>query len=331
MMRFVVLGLLLLASPAVANDSIAELKTGGLVLGRTDAITMAREDLFVSLDKVQVSYTFRNHTNQDIDTIVAFPMPDIQVNPLGDTALPVAKDDNFLDFSAQVDGQPVTVTLEQRAHAARLDVTADLAQHVIPLFPFSPKAEAALAKLPDETIHQLQARGLVRIETYDTGSGMQEHRTPAWVLKSTYWWRMTFPAGLPVRVDHSYRPSVGGSVGVNFFEDGKFGGSAYDDYARRYCMDAAFERAIQRRMRERKMAYPPFSESRISYVLMTAANWAGTVGKYKLTVDKTDPQNLVSFCGKNVRKLNATTFEMSVDDFYPERDLDILFLKPTEK
>jgi hypothetical protein len=36
----------------------------------------------------------------------------------------------------------------------------------------------------------------------------------------------------------------------------------------------------------------------------------------------------VSFCGKNVRKLDGTTFEMRVDDFYPERDLDILFLKP---
>ena len=38
----------------------------------------------------------------------------------------------------------------------------------------------------------------------------------------------------------------------------------------------------------------------------------------------------MSFCGDNVKKVGPTTFEMKAKDFYPERDIDILLLKPSE-
>ena len=70
-------------------------------------------------------------------------------------------------------------------------------------------------------------------------------------------------------------------------------------------------------------------EQRIEYVLTTGGNWAlGTIGDFKLTIDKGDPDNVVSFCGENVRKTGPTTFEMTAKDFYPERDIDILILHP---
>ena len=43
-------------------------------------------------------------------------------------------------------------------------------------------------------------------------------------------------------------------------------------------------------------------------------------------VDKGDEDNLVSFCGDDVKKIGPTTFEMHKTDFYPEKDLDILIL-----
>ncbi|RUX99816.1 DUF4424 domain-containing protein, partial [Mesorhizobium sp. M7A.F.Ca.US.005.03.2.1] len=32
-----------------------------------------------------------------------------------------------------------------------------------------------------------------------------------------------------------------------------------------------------------------------------------------------------------VKKTGPTTFEMTADDFYPERDIDILILEPTDE
>jgi len=75
---------------------------------------------------------------------------------------------------------------------------------------------------------------------------------------------------------------------------------------------------------------PYFMESWISYVLTTGANWGGPIKHFKLTVDKGSPKNYVSFCGEGVRKVGPTTFEMTAEDFYPQKDLDFLLLVPSE-
>ncbi len=320
---------LLASAPALANDSTAEIKTGGLVLTRTDAISMDSEELFISPDQIQVAYRFRNQTEEDVDTIVAFPMPDIQYNPYGDTALPDIQSDNFLGFSATVEGQPVTVQLEQRAFAGTLDVTDTLKQAGVPLFPFGEAAFDALKALTPDTLKDWQSRGIVFIDRYDVGKGMEDHPTPYWVLKSTYWWRMTFPAGRTIMVEHRYQPSVGASVGVNFFIDGHFAGPTYDDYRQRYCLDKSFENAVLRATRQAGADYPPFMENRISYILTTGNNWAGAIGSFTLTVDKGSTDNLVSFCGTGVRKIAPTQFQMKVQDFAPEHDFNVLILKPS--
>ncbi|ADZ72288.1 DUF4424 domain-containing protein [Polymorphum gilvum] len=332
MFRLIALAVLVLAAgPAAANDSIAELKTGGLVLVRTDAISMDREDLFISLDEIQVAYRFRNTTDADVDTIVAFPMPEIQYNPYGDTALPDTANDNFLGFSATVEGVPVDIALEQKAYAAGLDVTDLLKRHGVPLFPFGDEAFEALKAQTPATLRDWESRGLVFNDRYDVGDGVKDHPTPAWTLRSTYWWRMTFPAGRSIMVEHRYKPSIGGTAGVSFFQDGRFSGETHADYRERYCLDEAFERAILRETRARGADYPPFYESRIAYVLKTGGNWAGgTIGTFRLTVDKGSTKNFVSFCADTVRKVGPTTFEATQTDFYPERDLEVLFLRPAD-
>ena len=83
--------------------------------------------------------------------------------------------------------------------------------------------------------------------------------------------------------------------------------------------------------RESKEGYPLLMEQRLDYVLTTGGNWAlGTIGDFKLTIDKGEPDNLVSFCGDNVKKTGPTTFEMTAKDYYPDQDLKILILHPFE-
>ena len=331
MLRFVLCSAMLLlgSTPVIANDSIAELKTGGLIFTRTDAISMDSEQLYVSLDDIQVAYRFRNRTDKDIEAIVAFPMPPVRVNPYGDTALPDTESENFLDFSATIEGQPVAVNLEEKAFAAGLDVTEALREKGVPLFPFGQATYDALNELAPATLRNWVSRGIVFLDRYDTGDGMRDHPTPFWEFRSTYWWRMTFPAGRSIMVEHRYTPSVGGTVGVTFFADGRFAGQAFDDYKERYCMDGAFIDAVQRAMKQRGLDYPPFTESRISYILQTGNNWAGPIDSFKLTVNKGSTSNLVSFCGENVRKIAPTVFEMTQKNYFPDRDFDVLFLKPS--
>lgn len=330
MFRYVLTAALALsATPVFANDSIAELGTGGLILSRSDAVAMESEDLYISPEKVTVDYVFRNNTDRDVDAIVAFPMPDIEGDPNEMPAIPDGQSDNFLGFEVTIDGVAAKPQLEQKAFALGIDISADLKAHNVPFYPFGDAAKAALAKLPQAVADDWVDRGLIIEDTADDGSGMKTVYVPFWQLRSTYWWRSTFPANKAVRVAHRYKPSVGGTSSVSFFYDGQFQGQ-YAAYKTRYCMDQTFENAIRKAAKGNPDGTPRYFENRIAYILTTGGNWAtGTIGKFKLTVDKGDPKNLVSFCGENVRKVGPTRFEMTAENFYPERDIDILLLVPT--
>ncbi|WP_296745580.1 DUF4424 domain-containing protein [Mesorhizobium sp.] len=319
-----------LAAPAFANDSVAELGTGGLILSRSDAVTMESEDLYISPERVTVDYVFRNNTDKDVDAIVAFPMPDISGDPEEMPAIPENQSDNFLGFEVTIDGVATKPQLEQKAFSLGIDVSADLKAQNVPFNPFGDAAKAALAKLPQAVAKDWESRGII-IEDPETdnGQGGTISYTPFWQLRSTYWWRSTFPANSQVHVSHRYKPSVGGTSSVSFYYDGKFQGQ-YDTYKTRYCMDDTFENAVRKAAKADPDGYPKYFENRIAYILTTGGNWAlGNIGNFKLTIDKGNPNNLVSFCGNNVRKVGPTTFEMTAKDFYPEHDIDILLLVPS--
>lgn len=318
--------LCLTCGATLANDTTAELGAGGLIFTRSDTIEMASEDLFISREQVRVAYQFVNTSDADVESIVAFPMPDIAGSPYADIAIP-QNEDNFLGFTVTVNGQAVETKLDQRAFAGGIDVTDELRTNGIPLFPADQASDALIAAKSPEQRQDWIVRGMIAVETYDNGdgSGLRDHFAPVWDLKSTYWWRMNFPPGEKMDVRHSYTPSVGGTVAVAFVDNGKVGGPMLESYRQKYCVDRDLEKTIQKAA-DANDGTAPYSENWLSYILTTGGNWRGEIGKFKLTIDKGEPDTLVSFCGSNVRKTGPTTFEMTADNFYPEKDLHVLFL-----
>jgi hypothetical protein len=65
----------------------------------------------------------------------------------------------------------------------------------------------------------------------------------------------------------------------------------------------------------------------VRYILKTGRNWKGPIGKFKLTVDKGSPANLVSFCADGVKKTSPTTFTVEKTNWEPDRDLSVLVLQ----
>ena len=93
---------------------------------------MVSEDLFVSADQIRVHYVFRNRSSRDLETVVAFPMPDRDLGEEygGDVAYPSG-------FRTSVAGKPVKARLERRAVVKRRDYTSLLSELKIPLAPDS--------------------------------------------------------------------------------------------------------------------------------------------------------------------------------------------------
>lgn len=322
--------LALLSGGSTANDTMATLGVGGLVFVQTGTVKMVSEDLYISPTEVRVRYEFRNEGEADERTLVAFPLPDITGGPDFTVSVPTEDPENIFGFETLFNGEPVEATLHQYAFAYNIEYTGVLRDLGIPLAPHSQAAIAAVEGLSDEQKEELVRLGLVVPLEFDAGQGWEKQYYPAWTLRSTYSWEAVFPAGETVAVEHSYRPSVGGTVAVTFLAE------PYEDYdpatvyKNKYCTDDAFIGAVEKTLANPEERWSaPFTESWLSYIWSTGANWSGPIGKFHLTIDKGSPDNLVSFCWDGeVKRTSPTTFEMEAEDWWPPwgRELEILIL-----
>jgi hypothetical protein len=325
--------LALFAAPAFANDSMATLGAGGLTFVTTDKVEMLSEDLSISPGEVKVVYTFRNDGPTDQHVLVAFPLPDITGDGDFTVAIPTEDPANIFGFETTLDGRPVEATLHQYAFAVGIDETVYLKQLGVPLAPFGEATQKAVNALSDAAHQRMLELGLVIPMTYDAGQGEQTDFTPVWTLKSTYSWEGNFPAGKTVTVVHSYKPSVGGTVATTFLAPPSDGEDRAAEYRQKYCTDKDFIRAVRKTLKDPADPFSaPYTESWLSYIWSTGANWNGPIHDFHLTIDKGNPKALVSFCwdGK-VTKTGPTTFSMHATGFSPpDHELEILLLNPQQ-
>lgn len=322
------------ATGAAANDSAAELATGGLVLTKNPSIEMRSEDLTISTQAVRVRYVFANTSTKDVTILVAFPMPDVTIDgPDDNVVVPTQSPTNLLGFATTVDGQPVQAQVEQKALKTGVDITAYLKGLGVPLAPHLQSTNDVLDKLPRTAQDALVGKNLAIPNDYDVGHGMEHHLTAAWTLKTTFYWRQTFPAGRSITVEHNYTPSVGGTAGTEWGDPAFVGTALYTQGRQRYCIDDAFLAAATRAKASITATNTNgyMTEQRIDYVLTTGANWKAPIGDFHMTIDKGDPANLVSFCGAGVTKTGPTQFEVHHTNFTPTQDVAILLLVPVSQ
>lgn len=317
-----------LTLPAFANDTSAVLTTGGLDFVQHGDISMESEELFISMDEIRVTYTFKNNSDTDQDVLVAFPMPEIVPDHFSPVSYPTGPADNLFEFQTTFNGQPVDAELHEYAYSAGVDRTKLVRQLDLPIVPFTDEAMSATDALSDEDKANLLYLGMVIPDEYDAGQGWEKHFWPSWSYRATYTWNATFPAGEAVTVEHRYKPSVGGTVGVSMLAEPSEGYDPGTEYRERYCTDDGFRSAVRKTLKDPNDPWSaPFTESWISYILTTGGNWAGgAIGKFRLVVDKGSEDNLVSFCGDDIKKIGPTTFEMVKTDFFPEDEINVLIL-----
>lgn len=311
-------------APARANDSEAEWALGGLVLKSNAAISMDREDLFISADEVRVDYTYTNHAPEDREVLIAFPLP----------AQPDAEyysdyysypDWDELDFTTTIDGEEVDYEIADRAIVGTRDVTDLVAAEGWPLYWFRDyEFLESLSDLSETEKERLAGLGLLKADHDQAASSVQ----PAWQVQRNVVRKQVFPANATVRVRHRYAPLVGGSVGRVLYPSNRESyPEGLQDYRDKWCTDESFLAGIDRKLRpspQGKVTY--YGETWLGYELKSGANWLGPIKEFRLVVDKGEPGNLVSFCMDGVRKISPTQFEVVKQNFEPERDLDILLV-----
>lgn len=307
---------------AEANDSSASLGAGGLRFEKADNVALEREDLDISRKAIKVRYVFRNTSEYDFRTLVAFPLPDLHAADMyfgGDIGFPKEDPENFVGFTVKVDGESILPKHQIRAYVNGVDVTKALEEAGVPINPmweFLGRRESVLEKLPDETKQKLTAIGAI------DWVKDSEFAQPRWTTQITYYWPMTFPAGKQVRVEHTYQPVVG----TFFFTKDLFN----EDYITKgFCTGEAFKKAALAMMPDGEN--PMLIARDLSYILTTANNWKGPIGSFKLTINKQTPGHLMSLCMTGLKKTGPATFEFEAKNFTPNKEIRILFLEPLPK
>ncbi len=299
------------ACGAHANDSLAIVAAGGLKFTQTDELQMAREDLYLSPWEVRVAYVFRNLTNHDVTSTVAFPLPDIDVaaSEAAHVYYRSANDGDIFDFHVEVDGRPIAPIFDAHAYHGQQDVTELLRKHHLTLLDEVPRPP-----LGKDAITELTAAGALLDD--------DDHH-PNWIVKAAYRWEQVFPAGRDIRITHYYRPLLGR------FYMGLMDITAPYKINNTYCPDAAFARALSK-LPPRPIIgdEPPMWDStELEYILSTGANWAGPIGHLRLELDKAN-SDLVSLCPIPGLHLvpKGRSFVADAEQYTPTTDIKVMFV-----
>lgn len=321
------LGFLLLAlapAGAFADDSSAELGAGGLVLTRSADIRLTDEFLRISPKEVTARFTFFNGSKNDIVTLVAFPLPDIDTSRFSEEPLGRTTGDplNFVGFSVAQNGRSIPFQIEQRAFYNGRDVTAVLRRAGVPLNVVDPHFTKALDTLGTRQRASLEAADLIDME-----SGGTAH--PHWLVRTKFWWRQRFPAEKMVVLEQHYQPVTGESlIGRDELEPANENGRYW---SKTYCIDAS-ARSVALALLAHNRANPQ-SDNMLTalatdYVLTTGNNWKGPIGRFRLVLDRLKPENVMSLCtGGRIHPASATTFEYVRENLAPKTDIRLLVLQ----
>ncbi len=323
---YMLIAALIATAPAIADDGSASLAAGGIVFTKNIAVRMAAEDLYISPKQVRVRFEFVNDTAKDIETIVAFPMPDIDLRALSDVySVGATTDDprNFVGFKAAVDGKPIVFKAEQRAFVGGKDVTQTITATGLPINVV--KGGYKIFK----TISPVNRKGL-------TDAGILYHDPVAdeyiaqWLVRTRFYWTQRFQTHETVVIEHSYQPVSG--VGL-FPEDWAWGGFN-NKFVRSQCINPHIADDVAALAEPRRKAIKgPQPASVLSawwtnYILTTANTWSGPIGRFHLTLDKLKPDNVLSLCWDGeLKKTGPTTFESVRTNFSPKQDIHMLVLE----
>ena len=318
MYRILAVALIALATPAFANGVVTEFPGNGLIFKEAVDIAIAREDLFISRDKITVHYDYKSDAAATQAVTIGFPMPAVPTNgdPDDPAMLPELEGKdvlNYMQFSASVNGKPVVTTLHQFAWANGKDITAEVIAAGLPVYMPYDQVEEAFAKVDPKVIDDFVDREYIY---RDEESG---YIAINWLYQSVYEWQQDFAPG-DTKVDIAYSPIEGypGDIG-DYYEADPDG---------RYCIDDKLRKTISD-YRDKGI---PYEVSTVGYVTTTATYWKGPIGEFNLTIakDALDAESgqvggETAFCGKAEATESDTAFTWTAKDYVPQRDVRVVY------
>lgn len=306
-----------------ADDGAASIAAGGLVvMGREPRIVMAKEVLQISPTKVVVDYDFRNDSDEDITTEVAFPIPAYGLAM--EDAAPAQQ--GFEDFRLWIDGVPSQYKVEARAFLKDQEFTHLLTSMHIDIASFG----HATSNDENRDIQRLTATQHKRLE--EAGLVDSGENAAKWMVQKKYYWRQTFPAHKTVHIRHDYSPFVGNENSIRYGM-GPDPDVAMVEELNTFCIDSQLHSVLQQIAQSKNK---DASYSYVDFILTTANTWKTPIEDFTLIVERPHSKgsltDYVSFCWDGpVTKIDAGHFSAKATNLVPKKELRVGFFVPEHK
>jgi hypothetical protein len=267
----------------------SSLIVGALQIGSATALEITSYDIMVAPSGVTYTYQFKNNGSSDLTLAAAVSLPELRASADGSETWTLAGSDpqNFVDLSVAVAGTPVALQTQVRATALGVERAADLKAENLPLIPFGPATEKALAALPSEAADRLAALGLV------------SPRDPAqpdapliadWTLDVVRTWQLVLPPGKTTAVAVKFTPVVSHYPVVKGDEQD------LEEAKDEICIKQQVLATLEARLK----AGGAWNVTDISLADDPPARWIASPPA-KLSVQKPRPEAIVVFCGMDER------------------------------
>jgi hypothetical protein len=286
---------------------------------------MDSEDLSISPKRVTIHYVFRNTSDKDVETVIAFPLPDLSGGDVENVPmyLPYAEGLNFVRFTVSENDKPIRVSADARAFKDGKDITARLKSAGLPVNVLLEPLNAAILKLPAKVRRQLEREELIIASDYNPPlrSAGKRGWWANWTMRVSFYWTQRFPANANVELVQNYQPVVGGSYIVR--DDS--GESSIKPYCGK--TQTLSQIAEVKKRHPAQPGEPVLFERQIDYILTTANNWKGPIRQFRAAVQTESSEDIFLTCTPGFRRVTPTKYEFVQSDFLPHEDLNLLILQ----
>jgi len=311
----------LASSTALAQVGAASIAVGGIVMTHENHISIQKEVLTVSQSKVVVDYDFRNDSDADITSDLAFNMPDYESEQRPPSS------QGFDDFNVWVNQVPVHFTTEVKATANGHDYTSLLRSMGIDIQSFGHNYDRSVPS-QIEQLTQKQKDRLLK-----AGLLVKPNDGPNWAVRKKYYWTQTFPEHSTTHIRQEYAPALGHSYSIPYATTGD--ASKIDSELASVCPTPELLSALRKDAQQPRHAV---GIEYVDYIMTTANTWVMPIADFTLIAapapesqspgSSSSGGNFASFCWDGpVEKLDGNQLRAHLTDFAPKKELRVGFLQ----
>jgi hypothetical protein len=271
------------APEAASGPSSSSLVVGALQIGSAAKLAIAGIDIGVAGGSVTYSYYLQNTGTADIAVAAAISLPELQAS--GDETWALASNDaeNFVALTITAGGAPVATKAELHAYALGVDRLAEIKAEHLPLIPFGPALDKALAGLAPDAADRLAGLGIISLRD---AANPKTPLTADWSFDVARSWRQVLAAGKTTPIIVKFTPVAGQYTMVKGDE------ADLEDMKDDLCLEPQALGSLQSRLK----GGGAWKVTDLSLSAVAPAHWIDSPNP-TLSVQKPAANAIVAFCG----------------------------------